>query len=70
MKAALIVLSRTDIKDYAFYINQVIDNAQSLGALSGFAATQDIFLANVLSACGVPICDIATNDKTIVSCDE
>lgn len=67
MKAAIIALSRTDIYDYAYYICQTIDNARQLGASNGFSSTQDEFLANVLGACGVPICEVSAHDKTTVS---
>lgn len=66
MKAAIIALSRTDIKDYSYYIAQVIDNAHSLRALNDFPSTQDETLADVLGACGVPICDISARDMTTV----
>lgn len=67
MKAAIIVLSRADISDYTYYVNQTVDNARQLGALSGFASTQDEFLADVLSACGVPVCEISAHDRSTVS---
>lgn len=67
MKAAIIALSRADIGDYTYYINQVVDNARQLGALNGFGATQDEFLADVLSACGVPVCEINAHDRSTVT---
>lgn len=67
MKAAIIALSHTDIGDYTYYINQVVDNARQLGALNGFASTQDEFLADVLNACGVPVCEISAHDRATVT---